>query len=131
MTVLFLFTAYADDPTFFFKDIASVIILVNTFKLFSCFFGLKPNVNRCEIACSGILEKTEEAVSDLQNIDLTNGTIEILATHFSCNKKIQTKRNHFTTFKEIQKALNLWITRTPTLEGKIVGFETLGISKVV
>ena len=36
----FLFTVYADDSTFFLKDIASVRILVDTFKVFSCFSGL-------------------------------------------------------------------------------------------
>ena len=41
----FLFTAYADDSTFFLKNIASVRILVDTFKVFSCFPGLKPNIN--------------------------------------------------------------------------------------
>ena len=33
----FSFTAYADESTFFLKDIASVRILVDTFKVFSCF----------------------------------------------------------------------------------------------
>ena len=36
----FLFTVYADDSTLFLKDIASVRILVDTFKVFSCFSGL-------------------------------------------------------------------------------------------
>ena len=83
MTTLFLFTAYADDSTFFLKDIASIRILANTFKVFSCFSGLKPNINKCEIADLGILKGTQEKVCGLQNIDLTNDTIKILGTHFS------------------------------------------------
>ena len=46
----FLFTTYADDSTFFLKDISSVKMLVETFKEFSCFSGLKPNIAKCEIA---------------------------------------------------------------------------------
>ena len=52
----FLFTAYADDSTFFLKGIASVRILVDTFKVFSCIPGLKPNINKCEISGLGILK---------------------------------------------------------------------------
>ena len=89
----FLFTAYADKSTFFLKGIASVRILVDTFKVFSCFSRIKPNINKCEIAGLGILKGAQEAVCGLQNIDLTNDTIKILGTHFSYNKKIQTERN--------------------------------------
>ena len=37
----FLFTAYADDSTFFLKDVVSVRVLIDTFKLFSCFLWTK------------------------------------------------------------------------------------------
>ena len=39
----FLYTAYADDTTFFLKDKNSVILLFDVFRNFSLFFGLKPN----------------------------------------------------------------------------------------
>ena len=65
------------------------------------------------------------------NINLTNDTIKILGIHFSYNKKIRTERNYLTTVKKIQKVLNVWITRTLTLEGKILIFKSLGISKIV
>ena len=128
----FLFTAYADDLTFFLKDIVSFRVLIDTFKLFSCFSGLKPNVNKCEIAGLGILKGVQEAVCGLQNIDLTNDAIKIhFGIHFSYNEKIQTERNFLTTVKKLQKALNVWMTRALTLEGKILIFKTLGISKIV
>ena len=52
----------------------------------------------------GILKGAQEAVCDLQNIDLTNDTIKILEIHFSYNKKIRPERNYLTTGKKIQKA---------------------------
>ena len=55
--------------------------------------------------------------------------MKILGIHFSYNKKVQTDRNYLTTVKKIEKALNVWITTTLTLKGKIVIFKTLGISK--
>ena len=128
---MFLFTAYADDSTFFLKDIVSVKVLIDTFKVFSCFSGLKPNINKCEIAGLGVLKGVQEAVCGLQNIDLTNDTIKILGVHFSYNKNVQKEKNYLTTVKKIQKALNVWTTRALTLEGKVLIFKTLGISKIV
>ena len=57
----FLFTAYADASTFFLEGISSVRILVDTFKVFSCFSGLKRNVSKCKIASLGIVKGAQEA----------------------------------------------------------------------
>ena len=86
MTILFFFTANADDSTFFLKDIASVESWVNTFKVFSWFSGLKS-----QIADLGILKETQEAVYGIQNTDLMNDTIKMLGIHFSYNKKFKQK----------------------------------------
>ena len=101
----FLFTAYVDDLTFFLKYIVLVRILVDTYKVFSGLSELKPNINKCEIASPWILRGAQEAVCGLQNIDLTNVIIKILGIHFSYNKKVQ-------------QAVNVWITRTLSLERK-------------
>ena len=57
--------------------------------------------------------------------------MKILGIHFLYNKKIQTERNYLITVKKIQKVPSVWITRTLTLEGKILSYKTLGISKIV
>ena len=93
----FLISAYADYSTFLLKYIVSVRILGDTFKVFSCFFGLKPNNNnKREIAGLGILKGAQEEACGLKNIDLSNDTIKILGIHFSYNKEIQTERNYLT-----------------------------------
>ena len=46
----FLYTAYADDTTFFLKDAQSIENLVEIFNTFSLFSGLKPNLTKCKIA---------------------------------------------------------------------------------
>ena len=116
----FLLTAYTDELTFFLKEIALVRILVDTFKVFSCFSRLKQNIKKCQITGLVIQEGAQVAVYGLQNIDLTSDRIKILGIRFSYNKKIQTERNYLNTVKKIQKALNVWITRAVTLEGKIL-----------
>ena len=78
----FLFTAYADDSTFFLKDMSSVKMLVETFIEFSCFSGLKPNIAKYEIAGLGPLKGVLEAVCSLKTVDLTNDAIKIQGTHF-------------------------------------------------
>ena len=37
----------------------------------------------------------------------------------------------FSTVKKLQNALNVWNTRTLTLEGRIIIFKALGISKII
>ena len=46
----FLYTAYADDTTFFLKDRKSITELMNELNTFSKFSGLKSNKTKCEIA---------------------------------------------------------------------------------
>ena len=43
----FIFTTYADDTTLFLKNTESVINLLEIFKHFSQFSGLKPKKSKC------------------------------------------------------------------------------------
>ena len=52
----FLYTAYADDTTFFLKDKESLIEVMKVFHIFSSFSGLKPNKSKCEVAGIGALK---------------------------------------------------------------------------
>ena len=83
----FLYTVYADDSTFFLRNIPSVKELINSFYQFYHFSGLKANFEKCEIAGIGSLKGVEEAVCGLKCVDLSNDTIKILGIHFSYNKK--------------------------------------------
>ena len=79
----FLYTAYADDSTFFLRDIPSVKELINSFNQFYHFSGLKANIEKCEIAGIGSLKEVKEPVRGLKSqsvvcVDLANNTIKIL-----------------------------------------------------
>ena len=125
---VFLYTAYADDSTLFLRDIHQ---LKNSFNQFYHFSGLKANIGKCEIAGIGSLKGVTEAVCGLRSADLSNDTIKILGIHFSYNKKVQMQNNFITTIKKIQQVLRLWNSPTLTLEGRIMIFKTLAISKIV
>ena len=58
----FLYTAYADDTTFFLKDRNSIIELMSELSTFSNFSGLKPNKTKCEIAGIGVLNGVQVAL---------------------------------------------------------------------
>ena len=127
----YLYSAYADDTTFFLKNIKSLKQLLRTVDYFSSFTGLKPNLSKCEIAGIGILKGVEVAVCGIKCVDLTNETIKILGIHYSYNKTLQCEHNFLRTIVNMENVLKLWRFRNLTLEGTITIFKTLVISKIV
>ena len=51
-----LYTAYADDTTFFMKDLNSVKVILSSLDQFYTFSGLRPDLSKCEIADIGVLK---------------------------------------------------------------------------
>ena len=130
MTV-FLYRVYADDSTFFLKDLASVKKLLNIFSYYSKFSGLKPNFSKCEIAGIGSLKGVEVAVCGIKCVNLKVNTIKILGIHFSYNNKLIMEKNFLTAISNIQRVLEIWRIRNLTLEGKIIVFKTQALSEIV
>ena len=54
---MYLLTAYADDTTFFPKDLKSVHEIFKTFDLFSKYSGLKTNISKCHLPKSHCKQK--------------------------------------------------------------------------
>ena len=66
----FIYTAYADDNTFFLKNMESVTNLLELFKHFSQLSGLKPNKSKCEIAGIGVLKGVKLALCGMRCVTL-------------------------------------------------------------
>ena len=113
------------------KDIISEKPMADTFYFFSYFSGLKPNLTISEITSIGVLKGVQVAVCDMRCRDLNIDTLKILGTHFSYNKKLKQEKNFYNIVTDIQRVLKRWKMRKLTLEGKIVIFKTLVISKIV
>ena len=64
-------------------------------------------------------------------VNLKNNTIKILGIHFSYNKSLENDENYRRYIIKIEKLLKLWRMRQLKIEGKILIFKTLAISKVV
>ena len=89
----YLSSAYADDKSFFLKDIISVKHMIDTFNFFSYFSRSKPNLTKSEIAGFGVLKRVQVAVCGMRCIDLNIGTLNKLSTHSSYNKKLKEEKN--------------------------------------
>ena len=74
----FLYTAYADDTTFFLKYKKSIKELMNIFDTFSRFSGLKPSETTREIASIGALKGVQVALCGMRCIDLVSNIVKIL-----------------------------------------------------
>ena len=128
---VFLYTAYADDSTFFLKDLASVKKLLDIFAYYLKYSGLKPNFSKCEIAGIVALEGIKVAVCGIKCVNVKGNTIKILGIHCSYNNKLNMEKNFLTAISSIQSVLKIWCMRNLTLEGKIIVFKMLTLSKIV
>ena len=127
----FLYTVYADDTNFFLKDKISVFETLNIFRKFSLVSGLSPNTTKREIAGIGALKGVDVAFCDMKCLNLTNETVKILGVHFSCNKKLEHEINFQSHIVKTESVLRLWRMRNLTIEGKVLVFKSLAVSKIV
>ena len=123
----FLYTAYADDTTFFVKNQTSVIAM-KVFDNFSEISGLKPSKSKCEIAGIGDLKGVRVALCDIQWINLNEEIVKSLGIHFSCKKKLEEEKNFHSHIAKIKNVLRM---RDLTIEGKTVIFKSRAVSKIV
>ena len=122
----YLYSVYADDTTFFLKDVNSIKKMVNSFHIFSRFSGLRPNLSKCETAGIGVLKGVKVGGCGIQCVDLVLDTIKILLTHFAYNENLKEERNFCLIIANIQLLLRLWKLQNLTIERKI-----LALSKII
>ena len=65
---------------------------MKTFKLFSKFSDLKPNILKCENAGIASQKGVRMAVCGIKCTDLTTETKKILGLHFFYNQKLKTQK---------------------------------------
>ena len=78
----FLYTAYADDTTFFLKDRNCIIESMNELNTFSFFLGLEPNKTKCQIAGNGVLNGVQVALCYMRCVNRNNETVKNLCSFF-------------------------------------------------
>ena len=70
-------------------------------------------------------------LSGMDCIDLMEDVVKILGVYFSYNKKLEQVKNFLNHIGKIQNILKLWKLRNLTIEGRIIVFKSLAISKLI
>ena len=104
---------------------------MKAFDIFSSFSSLKPNKSKCKVAEIGALKGVKMTLCGMKCTDLRINTVKILGIHFSYNKNSENDENFLKHITGIAKVLKLWRMRNLTLEGKVIVFKALTISKIV
>ena len=71
----YLYTAYAENTTFFLEDISSINVVLKDLNLFTSFSGLCPNFTKYKIARIDILESVNVALCGMKCLDLNKECI--------------------------------------------------------
>ena len=71
------------------------------------------------------------ALCGMDCIDLAEDILKILSIYFSYNKKLEQEKNFFNHIVKIQNILKLWKLINLTIEGRIIVFKSLAISKLI
>ena len=87
----YLYTAYADDTTFFLKDTISIENMVDIF-LFLAHLWFKTKLIKWEITGIGLLKEVQVTVCGVHCVDLNNDTLKILGTKLFYNKNLKQKK---------------------------------------
>ena len=103
---------------------------IETF-FFLALFRIKAKFNNIWNCGKSFVKGVQVAVCGTHSINLNDDTWKLLSTHFFCKKKIERRKKLYKTVTDNQRVLKIWKTRNLTLEGKILNFEIIVISKVV
>ena len=72
----FLYSAHADDTTFFLKNVKSVRELLDMIDYFSNYSRLYSNISKCETFNVGTLKGVHMAACVLKSVDLISDTLK-------------------------------------------------------
>ena len=71
------------------------------------------------------------ALCGMECINLMHDVLKILGIYFFDNKKFEQEKNFLNHIVKIQNILKLWKLRNLAIEGRIVVFKSLAISKLI
>ena len=111
-------TAYADDASYFMKDIVSAENLLKTIKLFSKKSGLEVNRSKSECLLLSFemgLNKYSEHFSGIPVVQ----DLKVLGHYFGKNNLICNFQNFYRKLETMSKLFNIWRQRSLTVMGKI------------
>ena len=79
----------------------------------------------------GALKGVKVAICGIKCIDLTKEAIKVSGVSVCYDKNLQLESNFRKTILNIERTLRMWRRRNLTLEGKIIIFKILALSKII
>ena len=128
---------FADDTTFFLKDISSFQKVLKELEKFKLFSSLNINVKKSEVGWLNNLRNRscrapeENNLKNFKWIDFYEKGLKILGIFFSYNDKYSYENNFKRILTNFQTILSLWKTRNLTLYGKIQILRALALPKLM
>ena len=122
---------FADDTTYFLRDLESLQELKKTISNFSRFTSLCVNFEKSEIAWIGAKKGTNMPDMGIKNVNLTKQTIRILGIYNSYDKLLYKQNNFERALNNFKMTINMWKNRTLSLYGKTTILKTLAIPKLL
>lgn len=116
---------YADDSTFFVKDVSSLQKLFQLLRKYELGTGAKLNVNKTEAMWLGAWRTCTDTPLGLTWVN----KMKILGVYFSNGLSTVEQENWQPKLSKLEKNLNRWKSRNLSLVGKALIINTLGASK--
>ena len=119
---------FADDTTFFCKEVIDIREILSRIKLFGKFSGLMINESKCSIMLMG---RQNDPHEDVENIKFEN-EVKIVGIFFRPDLSAkEIEKNWEGRIKKIKKIIDQWMRRKLTIIGKIQIVKTFLLSQFV
>ena len=122
---------FADNSTFFVKDIKSLEALKSTINTFSELSSLQINYEKSEASWTGAGKHLEYNSNHCKWISLTTDCMKILGIYVSYNTDLTYKMNFDRVLNSFKTVLNIWKGRNMTIIGRTEVVKTRALLKVL
>ena len=124
-------SAFADDANFLVSNIKSLELVFNACSGFQTFSSLKLNLEKSEACWIGAARASTHMPISCKWVNLNSDAIRSLGIFNSYDTDLAEKLNFLDNLKCLTDVLNLWRGRGLSLEGKILVFKSLALSKLL
>ena len=124
-------SAFADDANFLVSNTKSLERIFNVCSGFQTFSSLKLNLEKSEACWIGAARTSTHTPICCKWINLNSDAIRSLGIFNSYDTDLAEKLNFLDNLKCLTDILNLWRGRDLSLEGKILVFKSLALSKLL
>ena len=124
-------SAYADDADFLTPDTESLESIFQTCTTFQLYSSLKLNLEKSEACWIGIKKGSNETPVNCKRVNINCNAIRTLGIFNSYDNDLEDKLNFLDKLKSVKGAMKTWEHRGLSLEGKILIFKSLALSKLL